>query len=162
MTTKPRCMVAGCANVSFRKGLCTTHYAKFAPHKRTVRVCETPDCGAKHYGKGLCRKHYDLTFMRSPTAVKSAPPPKPAIRMVCPSCGEAALEVRDSRPTQANTIRRRRYCSACGSRFTTFEAFANAIPSRVNYAPAIKALEGVLSVLSALAETKPESEDAEP
>ncbi len=42
--------------------------------------------------------------------------------MKCPYCGDDDTQVKDSRPTEDNTaIRRRRYCAACGSRFTTFE-----------------------------------------
>ncbi len=42
--------------------------------------------------------------------------------MRCPFCGNGDTQVKDSRPTEDNaTIRRRRYCPECGSRFTTFE-----------------------------------------
>ena len=42
--------------------------------------------------------------------------------MRCPFCSDSDTQVKDSRPTEDNTaIRRRRYCQACGSRFTTFE-----------------------------------------
>jgi len=42
--------------------------------------------------------------------------------MRCPFCGNDDTQVKDSRPTEDNaTIRRRRYCPACSSRFTTFE-----------------------------------------
>ena len=42
--------------------------------------------------------------------------------MRCPFCGSDDTQVKDSRPTEDNaTIRRRRYCQSCGSRFTTFE-----------------------------------------
>jgi len=42
--------------------------------------------------------------------------------MRCPFCGNEDTQVKDSRPTEENaTIRRRRYCPSCGSRFTTFE-----------------------------------------
>jgi transcriptional repressor NrdR len=42
--------------------------------------------------------------------------------MRCPFCGSDDTQVKDSRPTEDNaTIRRRRYCPSCGSRFTTFE-----------------------------------------
>jgi transcriptional repressor NrdR len=42
--------------------------------------------------------------------------------MRCPFCGNEDTQVKDSRPTEDNSaIRRRRYCTACGSRFTTFE-----------------------------------------
>jgi len=43
-------------------------------------------------------------------------------RMRCPYCGNEDTQVKDSRPTEDNTaIRRRRFCPACGGRFTTFE-----------------------------------------
>jgi len=42
--------------------------------------------------------------------------------MRCPYCQNADTQVKDSRPTEDNTaIRRRRSCSGCGGRFTTFE-----------------------------------------
>ncbi len=42
--------------------------------------------------------------------------------MRCPFCGHNDTQVKDSRPTEENaTIRRRRLCPACSSRFTTFE-----------------------------------------
>ncbi|MEC7463589.1 MAG: transcriptional regulator NrdR [Pseudomonadota bacterium] len=42
--------------------------------------------------------------------------------MKCPFCGSDDTQVKDSRPTEDSTaIRRRRSCSACGARFTTFE-----------------------------------------
>jgi len=42
--------------------------------------------------------------------------------MRCPYCGNEDTQVKDSRPTEDNTsIRRRRFCAACGGRFTTFE-----------------------------------------
>jgi transcriptional repressor NrdR len=42
--------------------------------------------------------------------------------MRCPFCGHDDTQVKDSRPTEDSaSIRRRRLCPACGSRFTTFE-----------------------------------------
>lgn len=42
--------------------------------------------------------------------------------MRCPFCGHQDTAVKDSRPTEDNAaIRRRRQCTNCGSRFTTFE-----------------------------------------
>jgi transcriptional repressor NrdR len=42
--------------------------------------------------------------------------------MKCPYCGKAQSAVVDSRESDDNdTIRRRRSCSACGKRFTTYE-----------------------------------------
>jgi transcriptional repressor NrdR len=42
--------------------------------------------------------------------------------MRCPYCGDPDTQVKDSRPTEdENAIRRRRVCTACGRRFTTFE-----------------------------------------
>ena len=42
--------------------------------------------------------------------------------MRCPFCGAEDTQVKDSRPSEeGNTIRRRRFCTACDSRFTTFE-----------------------------------------
>ncbi len=42
--------------------------------------------------------------------------------MRCPFCTHDDTQVKDSRPTDDNAaIRRRRICSGCGARFTTFE-----------------------------------------
>lgn len=42
--------------------------------------------------------------------------------MRCPYCGNSRTKVIDSRAAEdGNTIRRRRRCESCGSRFTTFE-----------------------------------------
>ena len=42
--------------------------------------------------------------------------------MKCPFCGHNDTQVKDSRPSEDGlTIRRRRYCPECNSRFTTFE-----------------------------------------
>ena len=40
--------------------------------------------------------------------------------MNCPSCGKETGVI-DSRETEENSIRRRRECFSCGSRFTTYE-----------------------------------------
>jgi len=42
--------------------------------------------------------------------------------MKCPFCGNEETQVKDSRPSEDNTvIRRRRECPICDARFTTFE-----------------------------------------
>lgn len=42
--------------------------------------------------------------------------------MRCPYCGNADTQVKDSRPSEDGlSIRRRRYCAECDSRFTTYE-----------------------------------------
>ena len=41
--------------------------------------------------------------------------------MKCPSCGYKDSKVVDSRPTENSSIRRRRECERCQSRFTTYE-----------------------------------------
>ena len=42
--------------------------------------------------------------------------------MRCPFCGSDDTQVKDSRPAEDGaSVRRRRECSACGGRFTTFE-----------------------------------------
>ncbi len=42
--------------------------------------------------------------------------------MRCPFCGHDDTQVKDSRPTEdGDSIRRRRFCPKCDSRFTTFE-----------------------------------------
>ena len=44
------------------------------------------------------------------------------IEMRCPFCSNEDSQVKDSRPSEDNTsIRRRRFCEKCGSRFTTYE-----------------------------------------
>ena len=40
--------------------------------------------------------------------------------MNCPFCGHGDTQVKDSRPTE-DSIRRRRFCTNCGQRFTTIE-----------------------------------------
>lgn len=42
--------------------------------------------------------------------------------MRCPFCNHEDTQVKDSRPSEdGSSIRRRRYCPSCESRFTTFE-----------------------------------------
>lgn len=42
--------------------------------------------------------------------------------MRCPCCGHLETQVKDSRPCEdLSAVRRRRYCLACGRRFTTVE-----------------------------------------
>ena len=42
--------------------------------------------------------------------------------MRCPFCGNVDTQVQDSRPDEGRaSIRRRRFCPACGGRFTTYE-----------------------------------------
>jgi transcriptional repressor NrdR len=42
--------------------------------------------------------------------------------MRCPFCGNIDTQVKDSRPAEDHvSIRRRRFCQACGGRFTTYE-----------------------------------------
>ena len=42
--------------------------------------------------------------------------------MLCPFCRSEDTQVKDSRPSEdGSSIRRRRQCSACDARFTTFE-----------------------------------------
>ncbi len=42
--------------------------------------------------------------------------------MRCPYCGNVDTQVKDSRPAEDHVaIRRRRLCTACGGRFTTYE-----------------------------------------
>jgi transcriptional repressor NrdR len=48
--------------------------------------------------------------------------PSAEILMRCPYCGSDETQVKDSRPSEDGAaIRRRRLCSDCGGRFTTFE-----------------------------------------
>ena len=42
--------------------------------------------------------------------------------MLCPNCGAPSTRVIDSRPADGgNSIRRRRHCEKCSTRFTTYE-----------------------------------------
>lgn len=41
--------------------------------------------------------------------------------MVCPKCNSDSCLVIDSRSSKNNSIRRRRECTHCGYRFTTYE-----------------------------------------
>ena len=41
--------------------------------------------------------------------------------MNCPKCNSRKIEVNDSRPSEMNSIRRRRICRECGYRFTSYE-----------------------------------------
>ena len=43
--------------------------------------------------------------------------------MKCPNCGFTESKVIDSRPTENSSIRRRRECLNCKSRFTTYETY---------------------------------------
>lgn len=47
----------------------------------------------------------------------------------CPDCGSTDTSVINTRPTM-KSIRRRRECNACGSRFTTYERFGKTTPKR--------------------------------
>jgi len=52
--------------------------------------------------------------------------------MKCPFCGHADTQVIDSRASEeGDTIRRRRRCSSCGKRFTTYERVELAMPTVV-------------------------------
>jgi transcriptional regulator NrdR family protein len=44
--------------------------------------------------------------------------------MKCPRC-QFDTRVRDSRPTDQNTVKRRRVCDGCGFKFHTFETTVN-------------------------------------
>ena len=49
--------------------------------------------------------------------------------MRCPKCGSSATRVVDSRSQEStNAIKRRRECTACGYRFTTFERCEDPLP----------------------------------
>ena len=73
--------------------------------------------------------------------------------MKCPSCKYPETKVVDSRPTENESIRRRRMCLKCGMRFTTYETYgtSSAMPIMVvkkNNTPQIfdknKILTGVI------------------
>ena len=49
--------------------------------------------------------------------------------MRCPFCGNIDTQVKDSRPAEDHvSIRRRRFCPACGGRFTTYERVQLRVP----------------------------------
>lgn len=68
----------------------------------------------------------------------------------CPHCGHPASFVVDTRGTWNGTaIRRRRACSACSQRYTTYEGRADVIaPGRVDMAALSARLDGVTTVLA--------------
>lgn len=52
--------------------------------------------------------------------------------MKCPFCGNADTQVIDSRTSEeGDAIRRRRQCSSCGKRFTTYERAELFLPAIV-------------------------------
>ena len=58
----------------------------------------------------------------TPFVVLSREKFKKGASMRCPFCGNIDTQVKDSRPAEDHvSIRRRRFCSACGGRFTTYE-----------------------------------------
>ena len=58
--------------------------------------------------------------------------PGPACTMKCPFCGSLETQVIDSRVSEeGDTIRRRRRCTACDRRFTTYERAELAMPAVV-------------------------------
>lgn len=70
------------------------------------------------------------------------------IGMNCPECGNDELSVKDSRPA-AYGIRRRRLCTSCGHRFTTYEtAFDLRMLDRM-----LRQMEAVQGAVSVLHET---------
>lgn len=61
----------------------------------------------------------DFTPAASRATARSAPRRPP---LHCPFCGHDDTQVKDSRPSDDGaSIRRRRFCSHCGQRFTTIE-----------------------------------------
>ena len=74
--------------------------------------------------------------------------------MECPSCRKIDNDVIDSRLTpERNAIRRRRQCSACAIRFTTYESTADnlllvLIKTNAVQGPSISNLKAVLKSIS--------------
>ena len=64
--------------------------------------------------------------------------------MRCPFCGNIDTQVKDSRPAEDHvSIRRRRFCVACGGRFTTYErvqAYSTSIIYKATLATIMKAI----------------------
>ena len=53
--------------------------------------------------------------------------------MNCPYCNSRKIEVMDSRPSENNSVRRRRICKECNKRFTTYEMTLNEIEKNNNF-----------------------------
>src|ERR1700689_2796677 len=69
------------------------------------------------------RRPRQRSLPRRGRCVRDSPSTKGGERpMRCPFCGFDDTQVKDSRPTEDNgAIRRRRFCTNCGQRFTTIE-----------------------------------------
>lgn len=50
--------------------------------------------------------------------------------MNCPRCNSVRVNVIETRPSQNNTVRRRRECYICKHRFTTYETVATEYKER--------------------------------
>ena len=81
--------------------------------------------------------------------------------MRCPFCGNVDTQVKDSRPAEDHVaIRRRRFCAACGGRFTTYEKVEhrlNVVPGGTDIGTLVKALnmlgvkpQDLIAILQAL------------
>ena len=85
-------------------------------------IAEVLDCVAANGGEAVAGKR-----SRGEGQGDRLVPAFPDLRlnelsMRCPYCSNSDTQVKDSRPTEDSTvIRRRRHCTDCGGRFTTFE-----------------------------------------
>ena len=77
------------------------------------------------------------------TDVKTTPQ---ASKLACPFCGDFYSIVTDSRG-RIDAIRRRRQCSSCGQRFTTFETVEDRRPFRRDLVLLIAEMEVLLSAV---------------
>jgi transcriptional repressor NrdR len=65
---------------------------------------------------------YSLAIIGAKDPILEAVSDKKGEAMRCPFCGNVDTQVKDSRPAEDHVaIRRRRFCPACGGRFTTYE-----------------------------------------
>jgi hypothetical protein len=70
-----------------------------------------------------------------------------SVGVACPNCRCKTSIVKDSRPQQSSTIRRRRKCGACGARYTTIEVV---IADRWRIADLTEAAAAAAAMIAAL------------
>ena len=85
----------------------------------------------------------------------------PTPSMICPNCGGHELLVKDSRP-YSGTVKRRRECASCHTRFITLEIIGEELPAAVDYTKAISAVESVLDLLRHLSKPTEPAKDGVP
>lgn len=130
-SVRPQCTAPGCERLarSRTSAYCDTHYQRI---QRTGTLdtgrrsplepppeCTFEGCSSPAYANGSCKLHYQEVY-RLQHPVKPTPT-STTNSIPCPECSGDKSEVRDSRPDGEGHIRRRRECSACSCRFTTYE-----------------------------------------